>query len=567
VGWEHKYKTGSKSMLEWGTVSQTGIPADYMPFGPAAITKKIFPAYKDINENVDIIRVDVEHDIKNVHLGNEFRWEHYSNTTSRLDDSTRAYNPQGGLIPPQKDVSAREQFDHNAVFNTVHAESHLNDWLYVSTGYLFSSLEGGAGINLTTIPFSTLAGSTDKDWFTDGVHLDEKSHVVDVNLMVGPFKSLTGYGGIEAESTRMDGFGNGVIVEGPRALPYIKGAGLFASESEMESENHKDRFQGTAGLRFTGIPFTSLYAEGKWETQEILLDELNLIDEGFKEASAFLRRTDTDVSRQWYTVGFSSSPIKRVSVSGQYRFGLRVNDYDQREDIEGSAAGPISGFGSYPAFILRQEFDTNEFTGRMTYRPVSRLSLSFKYQGIATDIHTRTESWRPLTPGFGGGGLLSAQNLSNIYSSSATWTPTSRLYLTGQVSYRDTMTHAFDNHANSITTYEGDVVSILAAAGYAIDDKTDLKAQYIASISSPGNFEPSVEYSRTRSGYINPTDFGLAYGLDYQQHGITVGVSRRVNKNMEVGLNYGFFLYDEASNNHIDDYTAHLLGGYMKLKF
>jgi hypothetical protein len=73
VGYEHRFKDGEKSLLEWGQVDQ------------GAFGRKISPSFKEIDEKVDVIRLEVSHDIANVHLGDEFRYESY-----RLNTMTRS---------------------------------------------------------------------------------------------------------------------------------------------------------------------------------------------------------------------------------------------------------------------------------------------------------------------------------------------------------------------------------------------------------------------------------------------------------------------------------------------
>jgi hypothetical protein len=541
LGYEHEYKDGEKSLLEWGGVEQTGLPGPTLPSGDVA--KKIFPSYKDIDETVDIFKAEVEHDLSIVHLADQFRYEIYSNDTTRYDQD-RTYNAAGSLTSSQT-VTAAEDFGHDALFNTFTADSWLTDKFYLSGGYLYSNLNGDAGLRLLTVPFT---GRFSKDWFTRSVDLDEDSHVANFSTLVGPFAELTGYGGIQFEWTDTSGQTDAVLTE-------INFANAVESpEAEIQSDKDKDSFEGHAGLRYTGIPFTTFYAEGRWAKQNIDLSESELEEGTF----AFRRDTDTDVWRQTYTVGVSASPISRVTLAARYRYKLWDNDYDHKiDEVEGA-----SGIGSYSAFITDQEFETNQVDARITVRPLPRTSFSFKYQWVDTEY---TSSDQPV-PGLGvpAGKLESGEYKANIYSLNATVTPINRLYLTALLSYQDIVADAFDNGAFSVIPYNGDVLSIVAGAGYGLDDKTDLSLQYIFSWAD--NFENNG-YDETPAPGLTNTDFGLPYLIDYVQQGLLFSASRELTEHILVGMRYGFYKYDESSNDHIDDYTAHLLAGFMKLKF
>jgi hypothetical protein len=93
---------------------------------------------------------------------------------------------------------------------------------------------------------------------------------------------------------------------------------------------------------------------------------------------------------------------------------------------------------------------------------------------------------------------------------------------------------------------------ILLAAGYGIDDKTDLKAEYL--------------YLRSDNFNDNSTD-SLPLGLDNQRHGLSVSLSRRITKNIYGQLRYGYYSYNEESNGSVDDYKAHLVSTSWVYRF
>ena len=541
IGYERQYKNGAKSMVEWGSVSETLTapprPVGSLPLG--TVTKKIYPAFKDIDETVDIFKADVSHTVANVDIGNQFRFEHYQNSTKRLDDAQLTLP----ATAPSKTVTVREDFRHDAFSNVFHMESHITDKVYGSLGYLFSTLDGDGDIRLQTVPFT---GVRDKNWFANQIDLDQDSHVLNLNLMVGPFAELIGYAGVQAEMTDTEGFTDAILTE------IAAGPVVESPNAVIKSSNDKQALEETAGLRFTGIPFTTVYADGRWVQQDIDLRERELEDGSLDGGSAFRRFTDTDVSRQVYTVGFNTSPINRVTLSGRYRRTMKENDYGHEVD-ERTTAGVLVPNEGYSAFITMQEFTTDEITAKLGWRPCSQFHVAFKYQLVSTEIDTKTA---PVTTlGIPGGEVESANYDSTIYSVHATLTPVARMYLSGMFSYQDTRTIAFDNHAHSVITYQGDVYTIVGTAGVAIDNKTDFTAEYTFSLAN--NYENNGNDNSPKAGFSN-NDYGLPLGLENERHGVLATLSRRITENIILRIRYGFYAYYERHAGGVDDYEAHL---------
>jgi len=505
-GYEHQFKDGNKSLLEWGSVTGGGI------------TRNIFPAFKEIDEEADIFKAEVEHEIGKVQVGDQVRYEHYRTATKRFG---KERDLDAGT---SETVSVSENYSHYVFSNAFHMDSHVNESLYWSLGYLFTSLEGGGALRMATTPFGP--EPFDKNWFTRSVDIDQNSNVANLNALFGPFGNLTFYGGLQAETTETEGDTDGVL----RETSFPVGAEV-SPEAEMVSRTDKGSLEETFGARYTGISYTTLYAEGKWTQQHIDLFERELED----NALSFERSTDTEVGRQRYTVGFNTSPIPHMTLSARYRRRYHANDYHHLVDTE----------PGYSAFIAAQDFTSDEITTKLTVRPSSRVRVSLNYQLIAADIETRSDTTPPSA-------VQSGDYDADIYSAAVTVTPLSRLYLTGLFSYREVSSSAFDNGAPSVITYEGDVYTVMGTAGYAIDGKTDL----------------NLEYVFTRSdNFTDHSADGLPLGLDNQRHGLLAGISRRIRETIEAEFRYGFYTYDENGNGGADDYRAHLIGVRWSISF
>ena len=502
LGYERDYRDGQQSLLQWGSVTE------------GANTRKIFPSYQNVNEHVDIFKFGVEHDIKNIHIDNQFRYEYYRTDTDTKDGSVNLDTSVS------KTVTIREEYNHDAFYDTFRMDSHLNNKVYWSLGYLFTTLNGDAGVDVITPPPLT---STSKNWATQVVDNDLNSHVLSFNTMFGPFAGLTLYTGLQGEFTDTDGFTHALLTEGVSPT----------TTNRIHSSNNKQSLTETAGLRYTKIKYTTLYAEARLTEQDIDLNERETAD----GANDFKRQTDTSVMRQDYRVGFNTSPWQRVTLSGQYRYALNHNDYNNNVD---TTAG-------YPAFITLQDFQTDEVTGKITIRPCSRASVAFTYRYVDTDITTSTDSISSITPG---GELTSGRYNASVYSVSATVTPMARLYLTGLFSLEDTHTTTFDNHSPTVVTYRGNVYTTVGTAGYALDKKTDLTVEYT--------------YSCADNSQGKAAD-GLPLGVNNTRQGVIAGISRRFSDNVIGRIRYGWYQYDEYGG--ASDYTAQLFSANCTVRF
>jgi len=504
VGYEHQFRDGDKSLLEWGGVTQ------------GTDTRKIYPSSKDVHEYTDIIKLSGEYDISKVHLRDDFRYEHFSMNDTRADTSVNLNTASSQTI------TVHENNDHDAFYNTFRMDSHVNDKVYWSMGYLYSTLSGNGDMQVVTPP---PVGPFGNNWLASAINVDLDSHVVNLNTMFGPFKGLSLYGGLQAEKTDTHGFTDALLTQGvsPSTANLIHSANDTKSLSE------------TFGMRYTKIPYTTLYAEGQWMEEQIDLDEQETQD----GASSLVLGNDATVFRQDYRVGFNTAPLPRMTLAGSYRHYIANNDYDYERDT-------VPG---YPGFITAQDFTTDEAMGKLTLRPCSRFSVAFTYQLVSTDTRTSSEAVPLLAPG---GSLVSGDYDANIYSVSATITPMSRWYLTGYFSLQDTRTVAFANHDPSVQTYRGDVYTIMGTTGYALDNKTDL----------------TLEYSYSRSdNFSDNSSAGLPLGLDFQRHALLAGVSRKISKNVIARLRYGFYEYNEPSTGGINNYTANLASASCTVRF
>ena len=115
----------------------------------------------------------------------------------------------------------------------------------------------------------------------------------------------------------------------------------------------------------------------------------------------------------------------------------------------------------------------------------------------------------------------------------------------------DTNTPA-DQQTPAITDFQNDYWNGTLSVGYAINDKTDLQANYF--------------YYRA-DNYVNNAAFGQPYGSTARENAATVTLSRQFTRSLRGSLKYGYFNNDDVTSGGYNNYQAHLIAATMQFRF
>jgi hypothetical protein len=520
VGYEYHERDGDKSTLQW------------FPEGPpGADTRNIFPAAKEVDEHRHLIRFDLRHELYGVLVEDNFRYEFYGLDTFRT-----------GLTEslPFRDPITRvnEGHDHEQAANAFRLEKQIKDWWLVSGGYLYTHLDGDASFDMDTV---NSMGQLDVGnfWFAHEILLEQTSHTFNFNTQLGPWQGLLLSVGFQSEWAHQEGFGDVGLDDGDDADPSTFEPAVLRADLDRFSTDEN------VGLRYTRIPFTVLWAEGRF-TQEELGQFEEQAGGGHHE---FLR--DTDATKDWreYRAGFTVSPWRWVSLNAHYKYADRRNDYDDQRD---ELVGLFSGNG-YSAFIRERNITGDEVEAKLVLRPNTWLKTSLSYKWVARDYETVTDPTvapgRFVTPG---GRILAGDYDAHVYSLNAVFTPLRRVYLSTTFAYQNSRMATADNGNASVAPYRGDTYSVLASASFILSDKTDLR----------------VSYGFSKADYDQDNESaGLPLGIVYERHALVAGITRRFLKSVSAGLNYAYYFYDEPSSGGFNDYKAHGVFATLAMKW
>jgi hypothetical protein len=88
--------------------------------------------------------------------------------------------------------------------------------------------------------------------------------------------------------------------------------------------------------------------------------------------------------------------------------------------------------------------------------------------------------------------------------------------------------------------------------GWALDERTDLQAQY--------------SYYQSND-FMDNSAVSTPYGDESREHGVTVTLNRMVTRRLRWTLKYGFFDYNDVASGLHNNYTAHMVYSSMQYRF
>jgi len=518
VGYEYQYREGTKSTLQWGTARTTTLPQ--LP--DVSVQRNIYPAFKDVDESVQIVKLDLNHEFAGVYAEDNFRAEFYDLKTRRQN----AISITQGVPGPTSSTIMDEGHSQFQAVNALRVEKEIRPWWFVSGGYLYSKADADATFRQSTVHATGLPIAGDF-WRSRAIVMEQNSVLLNGNTQLGPWEGLTLNAGIQSEYQRQEGVGRVSLDTGNPATF------LLLQPATLSANFDKNTLRESAELRFSGIPYTTLFTSARLE-QEALGNYEDRVGTGIN----FVRDTDSETFGNDWRIGLYSSPFRTISVGAHYRQRDRNTEYDDRRDTT----------PGYPAFIRERGVNSDEVEAKLTWRPLSWLKTTLTYQWVDTDFDSKTDAITNATPG---GALRAGSFNADVYGLNLMLTPFSRWYFSGTFNYYDSRAVSADNGLAAIAPYRGDIYSLLASATYTLGTNTDLTASY--------NFS-TADYSQDNSAA------GLPLGINYDWHTVQAGVGRRF-RHAAVNLQYAFYRYAEPTSGGFNDYTAHAVFATMTLRW
>jgi hypothetical protein len=515
LGYEYDYRRGEEAITSWGS---DRAPGD---------ARNLAPASKQLNEGTHVIKFDIDAEVQGIAIEDRYRGEFYNLNTHYTNLAARASIAQ--------DASEKNRSFQNA--NSLRLEKKINDWLFTSGGYFYSKLNADDSFTDATVANDTLYLA-----MVPRIDLTRESHVFNLNGLLGPFDGLTFSTGAQSEWTRQHGFGDGSL----NGIAYTRppGSNLAINPATLSSDYDQNSVSETAGLRYSKIPFTTLFADGRLKQESI-----GQVDTKIQPNASFLENPSYSSQGSDFRAGFSTSPWQRVSLTSHYRryeddSHYKTNDVPQ----------PLGG---YPGLISRRDQIGDEIEAKLVLRVAKWLKTTLTYQIVTTDYKQDTHpayDVNPVTIYSPGGYILAGRYDSHIYSLGTTLTPHRRLALTTALSYQDTKITT--DSAGLVPPYQGGVYSALLSGTFIVNQSTDLALNYSMSWG---------DYSQDQS--LSDPNSSPPLGIRYQQHAVQASLAHRFTKNLSTRLQYAYYLYGEPTLGTSNNYVAHAVFATMTYRF
>ena len=524
--YSHQFRQGQKDSTSWGDTSLTGLTTE-------TTSRKIAPAYRDIDETRDILALDITKNIGNTDLGLGMRYEHDSN-------NDRLQLVRGVGATNQRFITGQESNKLDLFSGHATTETRFADTLWLTTAYSYTTL--GSDITGSRIygptynsaysdPIATLS-AFDHGYLNLAGTSDVSQWVINANLMWLPVKDLTVL--LALRYTNEDKQSNSVFVETARRTDPL--APMVASSFE-----NFNKFAETLEVRYAGIRNWLFYASGDWEEDSGDIHE-DLVEPGVSVLSGI---KNVDLLRQKYTVGFNWYPLSQLNFAAQYYH--KIFRYDNNSNADGQR-------------LEFQEWNTDDANVRMTWRPRIPAALGTIAFVTRCDFTTTSVAGQWLIPD---DVLLNTQHTALIrnlvITESATWSPLARLYFQGDLSYvlNETKTPAANieiipGAGPTILNFQNDYYTIDASIGYLLNDKTDFRVGY--------------SYYRAND-YVNNSLAGLPLGADATEHTVSASLTRQLTERVRLRLQYGYFNFTDGLSGGFNNYEAHSVFSSLAFAF
>ncbi len=517
----HSYRDGEKSSTLWGPVHPDSTTA----------VKGLFPSLYSINEQVDRFALDLTHHIATTDFGAGVRYE-----TASLADTRQETFYHGE--PIERDVTDRQGTSYDLLNLHAFSETWLKKNLFLSTGYSYANLNdsySGSRVygddfdvayrpdTLNGLGYTSLRG---------GAHQQE--HVVNVNLMSTPIPNLTLVPSLRVLQNDWDANSSGIGTLGDHSGP-------FTSASDGGALDVRERLD----LRYTGVTNWVYYCGAEWTEGDGNLDESG----GLSQVNGLgpppvQRHTEDTRFFQKYFLGTRWYPYRRTSIDlGGY---YKNNQYNYNHPLDSTDNGAASP-NRYPAYLIRQGFETYDANLRLTLRPARDLLLVTRYEYQWSAIDTTPDSLSGL------GESTSAKITSQILGQNASWTPWTRLCLQAGGNYvlSETRTPASDA-TRAVSAAQNNYWTVTLNASVVLDDKTDLNLAYL--------------YYQANDAGQYTTD-GLPLGAGAEEHTVTASLTRRINPHLRISLKCAYSHYHDWASGGDNNATAEMVYTSLQYRF
>ena len=585
--YEHAFRNGEKDSTSWGGTNQTGIVAT----PNNSNVRKILPSFLGINESRDIFTFDAKYLIgkpdkvgnTDVNLGMRYEFDRTDNQLNFANYSVPNVNypAPAGTIPLK---NAPGQANQWLMTNTqqvslalydghISTVTRFGDKLWMTTGFSYatsSSDIGGSRIAgpsyassyspyYNNVQYANRSGS----YINLGGGSSTAATAGILNFMWMPIDSLTISPSFRVECANTNSTSTyltevtqtvGVVntsTAGVTRQEVTLPAGTASAPTLVASHVYLTDISESLQIRYTGIKSLVLYAQCDWDQQyesrgDVTPSGSYVLNNTVKNTANKMNfSANNQNTTQKYAVGANWYPLPGLNAAIQYY--LELQDFDQNINTD----DPVRGNQR----LLAQKWTTNDVNFRITWQPLSTLSLVSRYDFQRTVIDSQWQADGGIPNGdmfmlpYGGSSLLT----NNMLTESITWQPFDRLYFQGSLSYvlntisspASLQTPAFTNSNNNYWTAG-------AGFGFSIDPKTELRGDF--SFYNANN-------------YVNNGQYGVPYGAGGTEYSFSASLNRRISKNVSLSVKYYLDSYQDQLSGGNNNFLGQVISTNLQVRF
>ena len=582
-------------------------------------TRKIVPAFRNINEKRDTFLFDAKYLIGkpeafgNTELKLGMRMDFISNSDSLNTQNLPGAAPTAlatstsgrinlnqlniPLVPNNYFLTDTQNQSSNIYNGHISSVTRFGDKLMLTLGYSYTSVashvEGDRIVGPQNgVPYSPYSnnlayGNAISSAYVDMGGASQMGQSVSaINLLWNPIESLTITPSLRIENDNTVSQSNYLTLVAQSTpvaaratktsyyniwwmqLPARQQVARTLVNTSVQLNNIAEALE----IRYTGIENWVFYTQGEW----IQANEARTTGQPM---SSYRGSTDYNFNgintsmNQKYTLGSNWYPLPQLNFAFQYYLQMQnikqtifsddnpavTTTYFPYASGTTKAYTTTVGARSYPSNqrLYSQFWTTNDVNFRVTWRPLSNLTLVSRYDFTRTLIDSQwqqdagTAVAGPTTTVYQNGqsGLMT----NNVISESITWNPLDRLYLQGSASY---VVNSSDSPAATLTpsvlNSNNNYWTASLGLGFAIDNKTQFRADcsyYCA------------------NNYVNNSQYGVPYGAGATEYDFTASITRQISRNVGVSLKYFLNSYRDVLSGGNNSYTAQVITSSLQVQF
>jgi hypothetical protein len=478
------------------------------------VNRNINPTYLDTNVTVDTLKFGVKKETNDSLASAEQSWERTKGENKKIYSQTYTLATGVWGAPSTQYLN----MDSDSYSTTLRYAKTLNDKVSASCGLLYNYYLGGS--------LENLASATNRE---NPASIEQNSVTLFPNISFTPLKDLLIGFGSKAEFVNK----NGSSTYNTTAPKMIN----------IKSNLYNKIFTQNLEIKYNGMDNFAWYGNAEFEKRFIRqFEEQNSFATG-SASDNFSRKTNSDANNSTFRVGCKWYPLSKLNLTLEEK--TKNGDADYVHDFR---TGDITTLGgTYRAFYDSTTFNSHTPSVKLKYKPSRWLAYNLGYTYDSTIYGVRTLISDQ---------LLKSKYYAHIYSGEVTLTPYEYFYcaIFYQRKNATTRTAAENIQGSSYTQpiFNANFDVWRFNYGYAITKNSTIDGGY-----SMYNTENFNDFS----------SISLPLGVDNTAQDVFIGLKQALSKDRSWELKYTYAMYDEDSNNNVDDYEAHIVYAAMNLAF